>query len=63
VPGGKAAATLNRENEGSSVKSDPAPPLPHGITAAPVTQYRVGPYTYSRLDDALAEHQRQARNE
>ncbi|GEM_PF-2270057 len=30
--------------------------LPEGVTAFEVTHYRVGPYTYSNLDDALAQH-------
>ncbi len=60
---GKTEATREWENEGGSVKSEPAPPLPDGITPVTVIQYRVGPYTYSRLDDALAEHKRQFEKE
>lgn len=60
TPGGKAVASLNWENEGGS---EPAPPLPDGITAVAIIQYRGGPCTCSRLDHALAEHQRQARND
>lgn len=60
APIGKTEATRELENEGGSVKSEQAPQLPDGITAVTVIQYRVGPYTYARLDDALAEHQRQS---
>ncbi|MHA6318384.1 hypothetical protein ACXYN8_12085 [Altererythrobacter sp. CAU 1778] len=45
------------ESEGGSVI--PATPLPDGIIAETATQYRVGPYVYSRLDDAMAEYRRQ----
>lgn len=34
-------------------------PLPAGISAITVTNYKVGPYTYGRLADAMAEYQRQ----
>lgn len=33
--------------------------LPDGITAITVTSYKVGPYNYGRLADAMAEHHRQ----
>lgn len=33
--------------------------LPEGVIAVNTVQYKVGPYTYSNLDDALAEHRRQ----
>ncbi len=46
------------ESEGGSLKQDPAGPLPEGIIAVTSTHYRVGPYSYSRLEDALAEHRR-----
>lgn len=32
--------------------------LPDGVTAVAVTHYRVGLYTYTNLDDAMAEHRR-----
>ena len=60
APGSKAQATNEWENEGGSVKPIPSPVLPEGITAETVTQYRVGPYRYSSLEDALAEHRRQS---
>ena len=60
APGSKAQATNEWENEGGSVKPIPSPVLPEGITAVTVTQYRVGPYRYSILEDALAEHRRQS---
>lgn len=60
APSGKAQATNEWENEGGSVKTIPSPTLPEGIIAVAVTQYRVGPYRYSSLEDALAEHRRQS---
>lgn len=35
--------------------------LPDGISAVTATSYKVGQYTYSRLEDAMAEHHRQIR--
>lgn len=58
VPSNKAEAANEWENEGGSVKPIPSSVLPEGVTAVTVTQYRVGPYTYTSLDDALAEHKR-----
>ncbi len=49
------------ESEGGSLKPGAADPLPLGITAETLVQYRVGHFTYARLEDALAEHARQAR--
>jgi hypothetical protein len=60
VPSSKVQATNEWENEGGSVKPIPSPALPEGITAVTVTQYRVGPYRYSSLEDALAEHRRRS---
>jgi hypothetical protein len=37
--------------------------LPDGITAVMATSYKVGPYSYSRLEDAMAELHRQIRAE
>ena len=34
--------------------------LPDGVIAVNTVQYKVGPYTYSNLDDALAELRRQS---
>ena len=42
-------------SEGGSMKPDPSAQLPDGIVAVPTVQYRVGPYFYARLEDALAE--------
>ncbi|WP_144096591.1 hypothetical protein [Croceicoccus sediminis] len=47
------------ENEGGALPPRTLPPLPDGITAISVTHYRVGPYTYTNLDDAMAEYRRQ----
>lgn len=60
APDRKAQATNGWENEGGSVKPIPSPVLPEGITVMTVTQYCVGPYRYSSLEDALAEHRRQS---
>lgn len=49
------------ENEGGSFRPAVPEALPEGITAETTTRYRVGPYTYTRLEDALAEHARQSR--
>lgn len=48
------------ESEGGSLKADPAAQLPEGIVAVPSVQYRVGPYSYARLEDAMAELDRQS---
>ena len=60
VQSSKAQATNEWENEGRSAAPIPSPELPEGVTAVTITQYRVGPYRYSSLDDALAEHRRQS---
>ena len=49
------------ENEGGVLASHNPTPLPDGVNAIPVTHYRVGPYTYTNLDDAMAEYYRQNR--
>ena len=54
------AGTGDWESEGGSFQVNPPVSLPDGITAVTSVQYRVGPYSYSRLDDALAEHRRQS---
>lgn len=43
------------ESEGGSMKPDPVAQLPEGIIAVSSVQYRVGPYSYARLEDAVAE--------
>lgn len=48
------------ESEGGSMKPDPAVQLPEGIVGVPSVQYRVGPYSYARLEDAVAELGRQS---
>lgn len=47
------------ENEGGPPRQAAATALPDGITAVAETHYRVGPYRYTNLDDALAELGRQ----
>ncbi len=57
-PAERPAGTKEWENEGGQIL--PAVPrLPDGIVAVTVTHYLVGPYRYTGLDDALAEHRRQ----
>ena len=51
-------STRQWESEGGSLSSREAP-LPEGILAVSVTHYRVGRYSYTNLDDAVAEHRRQ----
>ncbi|MEB3416638.1 hypothetical protein VCJ71_11210 [Alteriqipengyuania sp. WL0013] len=48
------------ENEGGAVAAHSSPELPEGVIAITSVSYRVGPYTYARLKDALAEHRRQS---
>lgn len=48
------------ESEGGSLKPNAATRLPEGIIAVTSTHYEVGPYSYSKLKDALAEHSRQS---
>ena len=52
--------TREWENEGGSLKPDAPVSLPEGVTAVTSVHYRVGGYSYSRLKDALAEHDRQS---
>ena len=48
------------ENEGGALKQADVPTgLPEGITAVPSVHYRLGPDNYLKLEDALAEHDRQ----
>ena len=58
-PPAETAATCRWESEGGSVRSAKTQ-LPEGIVAVSVTHYRVGPYSYTNLDDAMAEHRRQS---
>lgn len=53
--------TVEWENEDSSLLSSKEV-LPEGILATSVTQYRVGKYSYTNLDDAMAEHRRESGN-
>ncbi|MEN7536967.1 hypothetical protein [Aurantiacibacter flavus] len=46
------------ESEGGSLKPDTPAALPEGIIAVTSVHYRVGQYSYARLEDALAEHRR-----
>ena len=49
------------ESEGGSLRPGAVYPVPDGVTAETVVRYHVGPYSYTRLEDALAEHRRQSR--
>ena len=53
-------ATGEWENEGGTVHPHTPTTLPDGIVAVTSVNYLVGPYRYSRLEDALAEHGRRA---
>ena len=48
-----------REGEVASLTPREAS-LPEGIQAVNVTHYQVGKYSYTSLDDAMAEHRRQS---
>jgi len=61
-PHPETPATRQWENEGGSMNSRGVS-LPEGVSAVSVTHYRVGSYTYTSLDDALAEHRRQCKND
>jgi len=47
------------ESEGGSLAPQESVELPQGISASTVTHYRVGPYSYTNLDDAMAQYNRQ----
>ena len=48
------------KSEGGALEQTPAVTLPEGITAVTSVHYRVGPYSYARLEAASAEHRRQS---
>lgn len=48
------------ESEGGALEPNPALTLPEEVIAVTSVHYRVGPYSYARLEDALAEHRRQS---
>lgn len=56
----KQPGTGDWESEGGALEPKPAPTLPEGIIAVTSVHYRVGPYSYARLEDALAERRRQS---
>jgi len=47
------------ESEGGALTPQSSHLLPDGVTAITVTQYRVGPYIYTNIEDAMAEYRRQ----
>ncbi len=55
----KQAKANNDKKTGDALALADAMDLPEGVIAVNTVQYKVGPYTYSNLDDALAEHRRQ----
>ena len=55
----KQAKVNNEKNAGDAPALARAIDLPEGVIAVNTVQYKVGPYTYSNLDDALAERRRQ----
>jgi len=61
-PNPETPATRQWESEGGSMKPAAPTALHDGVTASTITQYRVGSYTYTSLDDALAEHKRRNKN-
>jgi hypothetical protein len=46
------------DSEGGSLDLHNPTILPDGVIAVPVTHYRVGSYTYTNLDDAMAQYHR-----
>ena len=50
-----------KKHDAAECVRNAATQLPEGIIAVTSTRYKVGPYSYSRLEDALAEHGRQSR--
>ena len=63
MTGSDASASRKWESDGGSIAGSPDIALPDGVIAITVTQYRVGPYIYTSLEDALAQHRRQLRTE
>ena len=59
TPSASPPGTGTWESEGGALASPDNPVLPDGVTAVTVTHYQVGPYTYTNLDDAMAEYRRQ----
>lgn len=59
----RTAPKQAKANKGKNTGNEPALAeaidLPEGVIAVNTVQYKVGQYTYSNLDDALAEHRRQ----
>ncbi|VVS99123.1 hypothetical protein [Erythrobacter sp. EC-HK427] len=49
------------ESEGGALKPGMPIPVPEAILAVTTVQYRVGPYSYSRLEDAMAQLERLSR--
>jgi hypothetical protein len=59
MPRAPVPGTGKWESEGGALAQPASTELPEGVTAVTVTHYRVGPYTYTNLDDAMAQYRRQ----
>lgn len=59
APAHESVSLTEWENEGGAITAS-AMTLPHGVTMTLAPQYHVGPYVYSDLALAVAEHDRQA---
>lgn len=55
----KQAKANNDNNTDDEPVLAEAVDLPEGVIAVNTVQYKVGPYTYFNLNDALSEHRRQ----
>ena len=60
TPTANQPGTGTWESEGGALASPDKSVLPDGVAAITVTHYQVGPYTYTKLDDAMAQHRRQS---
>lgn len=60
TPNANPSGTGTWESEGGALAPSDNPVLPDGVTAVTITLYRVGPYTYTHLEDAMAEYRRQS---
>ncbi len=54
----ETSSAVEWEGEGGALAPNRPPALPDEIIAITVTHYRVGPYTYTNLDDAMAQYRR-----
>ena len=59
APPATVPGTGSWESEGGALAQPASPEIPEGILAVTVTHYRVGPYKYTSLADAMAQYRRQ----